>query len=57
MNKNIVKLLLRLAISLGFLSAVADRFRIWSIEISVWGNWGNFLNYTQLINHIINTQL
>ncbi len=48
-NKNI-KLFLRLAISFGFLSAVADRFGIWSKEVSVWGNWDNFLDYTQLIN-------
>ena len=50
MNNKIIKLFLRLAISLGFLSAVADRFGIWSKEVSVWGNWENFLIYTQLIN-------
>jgi len=50
MNSKIIKLFLRLAISFGFLSAVADRFGIWSKEISVWGNWDNFLSYTQLIN-------
>jgi uncharacterized membrane protein YphA (DoxX/SURF4 family) len=50
MNTKIIKLFLRLAISFGFLSAVADRFGIWSKEVSVWGNWENFLNYTQLIN-------
>ncbi|EIJ39374.1 hypothetical protein JoomaDRAFT_2392 [Galbibacter orientalis DSM 19592] len=41
---------MRLAISFGFLSAVADRFGIWSKNVSVWGNWDNFLGYTQLIN-------
>jgi len=46
----IIKIFLRLAISFGFLSAVADRFGMWSNEISVWGNWDNFLSYTQLIN-------
>ncbi len=50
MNTKIVKLFLRLAISSGFLSAVADRFGIWSKDISVWGNWESFLSYTQLIN-------
>ncbi len=50
MNNKIIKLFLRLAISFGFLSAVADRFGIWGKDVSVWGNWGNFLNYTQLIN-------
>lgn len=50
MNTKTIKLFLRFAISLGFLSAVADRFGIWSKEVSVWGNWDNFLNYTQMIN-------
>jgi thiosulfate dehydrogenase [quinone] large subunit len=50
MNKNIIKLFLRLAISIGFLSAVADRFGWWSKDVSVWGNWHNFLEYTALIN-------
>ncbi len=50
MNHKIIKLFLRLAISLGFLSAVADRFGLWSKDISVWGNWENFLNYTRTIN-------
>lgn len=50
MNNKIIKLFLRIAISIGFLSAVADRFGIWSNEVSVWGNWENFLNYTKLIN-------
>lgn len=45
-----VKLFLRLALSLSFLSAVADRFGLWAKEISVWGNWDNFLSYTQIIN-------
>ncbi|UCS92146.1 DoxX family protein [Echinicola marina] len=50
MNNKIIKLFLRFAISIGFLSAVADRFGIWDKEVSVWGNWENFLNYTKLIN-------
>ena len=41
---------MRLAISAGFLSAVADRFGMWNKNVSVWGNWNNFLDYTQLIN-------
>ncbi len=49
-STKIIKLFLRLAISFGFLSAVADRFGIWNKEVSVWGNWENFLKYTQLIN-------
>lgn len=50
MNKTLIKLFLRLAISAGFLSAVADRFGWWGKEVSVWGNWNAFLEYTQLIN-------
>lgn len=50
MNNKAIKLFLRLAIAFSFLSAVADRFGIWPEEISVWGNWENFLGYTQLIN-------
>lgn len=50
MNKKIIKLFLRLAIAMGFLSAVADRFGMWNADVAVWGNWHNFLEYTQLIN-------
>ena len=50
MSQKLVKLFLRLALSVGFLSAVADRFGFWSKEFSVWGNWENFLNYTKLLN-------
>ncbi len=50
MNIKITKLFLRLAISVGFLSAVADRFGWWNEKVSVWGNWNSFLEYTQLIN-------
>ncbi len=53
----IVKLFLRLAISIGFLSAVADRIGMWPKEVSAWGNWDNFLSYTQLINPWIPHQL
>jgi len=50
MNKKFVKIFLRVSISLGFLSAVADRFGMWSKEVSAWGNWDNFMQYTELIN-------
>ena len=49
-TKNITKLFLRLAISVRFLSAVADRFGMWNKEVSAWGNWDSFLEYTQFIN-------
>lgn len=50
MNNKIIKLFLRFAIAIGFLSAVADRFGFWSKDISVWGNWNNFIQYTETIN-------
>ncbi len=50
MNRRIVKLFLRFALAIGFLSAVADRFGGWNKEVSAWGNWDNFLGYTQVIN-------
>lgn len=53
MKLKIIKLFLRLSIGIGFLSAVADRFGFWSKDVSAWGNWGNFLNYTQSLNPII----
>lgn len=50
MDNKLIKLFLRFAIALGFLSAVADRFGMWPKEIAAWGNWDNFLSYTALIN-------
>jgi thiosulfate dehydrogenase (quinone) large subunit len=49
----IIKLFLRISIGVGFLSAVADRFGFWSKEVSAWGNWKNFLNYTQALNPLV----
>ncbi|NML39096.1 DoxX family membrane protein [Chitinophaga sp. G-6-1-13] len=37
---------LRIALSAGFLSAVADRFGLWGAAHSAWGNWDKFLQYT-----------
>jgi uncharacterized membrane protein YphA (DoxX/SURF4 family) len=51
--KKVIKLFLRGAISLGFLSAVADRFGFWPTEVSAWGNWNSFIEYTNLINPLI----
>lgn len=44
-----LKLFLRLALATAFLSAVADRFGLWPAEISVWGTWDAFLEYTQML--------
>lgn len=41
---------MRFSISLGFLSASADRFGMWPKESSTWGNWDGFLDYTQVLN-------
>ena len=57
MKQKITKLLLRLALSIGFLSAVADRFGLWNSEVAVWGNWDNFLKYTAIINPWIPSSL
>ncbi|MBF4515469.1 DoxX family protein [Flavobacterium sp. ANB] len=52
-NQKAVKIFLRLALSIGFLSAVADRFGLWSKEVSAWGNWENFVAYTKVLNPLI----
>lgn len=57
MTKKSIKIFLRIAISFGFLSAVADRFEMWSKEVSAWGNWESFLQYTALINPWCPTEL
>lgn len=44
---------LRIALSAGFLSATADRFGIWPKEVSAWGNWQSFVDYTKSLNPII----
>jgi thiosulfate dehydrogenase [quinone] large subunit len=48
-----IKIFLRIAIATGFLSAVADRFGFWNKEVSVWGNWNSFLEYTKVLNPLI----
>ena len=50
MGNRMIKLFLRIALSTGFLSAVADRLGLWGKEFSSWGNWENFLKYTAVIN-------
>jgi uncharacterized membrane protein YphA (DoxX/SURF4 family) len=50
MNTKYIKVFLRLSIAIGFLSAVADRFGLYAKEISAWGNWQAFVDYTQQMN-------
>lgn len=40
---------LRISLSIGFLSAVADRFGFWNKELSAWGNWEAFAKYTNTL--------
>lgn len=57
MYLKLIKIFLRFSVSISFLSAVADRLGFWNVEISVWGNWNSFLEYTQLINPWITSTL
>jgi thiosulfate dehydrogenase (quinone) large subunit len=50
LENKIIEWFLRIALSAGFLSAVADRFGLWSKELSAWGNWASFIKYTQSLN-------
>lgn len=45
-----VKFFLRFAVAIGFLSASADRFGMLPEAVSAWGNWANFVDYTQVLN-------
>jgi uncharacterized membrane protein YphA (DoxX/SURF4 family) len=46
----ITEWVLRISLSAGFLSANADRFGMWPKEVSAWGNWQSFVNYTKSLN-------
>lgn len=53
-------LFLRLALGVSFLSAVADRFGFWGLPGSPsvsWGNWQNFLTYSNSVNSFVPHQL
>ncbi|MHA4806885.1 DoxX protein [Flavitalea flava] len=52
-QNKIIEWFLRLALSIGLLSAVADRFGFWPKKISAWGNWEKFVAYTQQINPFV----
>jgi putative oxidoreductase len=52
-NISFTQLFLRIAIALSFLSAVADRLGFWGQPGAVnvnWGNWENFLIYSNSVN-------
>lgn len=48
MFEKVIRLALRLSVSAGFLSAVADRFGIWHYHVA-WGTWMNFKAYLSLL--------
>ena len=48
--KRTIKVFLRLTIASSFLSAVADRFGLWGANLSTWGNWNAFVEYTAIMN-------
>jgi len=50
LEKKLPEWFLRIALGAGMLSAVADRFGLWNKELSAWGNWENFVAYTQQLN-------
>lgn len=47
------QLFLRLAIAVTMLSAVADRFGLWSAENSSWGNMKSFEEYTRSLTFFL----
>src|SRR3954470_25006386 len=49
-SEQIIEWFLRISLSAGFLSAVADRFGFWDKAHSAWGNWQTFIDYTQTLN-------
>jgi len=49
-------LILRIALGITMLSAVADRFGLWGAPGDpgvVWGNWENFIAYTHTLNSFV----
>lgn len=48
-QEKIIEWFLRISLSVGFLSAVADRFGLWNNELSAWGNWEAFAKYTNIL--------
>ena len=55
-TSGIAQLFLRIALSLSFLSAVADRFGLWGQpgdDGVAWGNWENFINYSNTLNSFL----
>jgi|SRR5690554_1188665 len=49
MKQRFTQLFLRIAVATAFLSAVADRIGLWG-KYASWGNWENFLEYSNKLN-------
>ncbi len=49
-SDQIIEWFLRISLSAGFLSAVADRVGIWDKAHSAWGDWQTFIDYTHMLN-------
>lgn len=50
---HIHQLFLRIALATALWSAVADRFGLWPAEVSSWGNWKNFEDYTRQLTFFL----
>ena len=48
-EKRTIEWFLRLSLSAGYFSDVADRFGVWPKRMSTWGNWNNFIDYTHTL--------
>ena len=58
--KTFSQVFLRIALSVSFLSAVADRFGLWGAPGSksvIWGNWSNFLEYSNSVNSFASPEI
>lgn len=58
--KTFSQVFLRTALSVSFLSAVADRFGLWGMPGSKsvsWGNWSNFLEYSNSVNSFASPEI
>lgn len=54
------QLFLRMSLGVTFLSAVADRCGFWGIAGSpgvAWGNWENFIKYSQTLNFFVSKDI
>ena len=60
MKQKYIQLFVRIAVATAFLSAVADRLGYWGAPGSpnvVWGNWTNFLDYSNQLNSYVSPQI